>query len=232
MPSFFTRTAPFIAMSMLAAVMPAVLSAQPRIGIGVGASYQQLAIEAPLTGWMATGLLFPTGLVYAEWPLTGIEGPLGERLHLVSGLRYNRQSGQVDWTDSLGTPAQEYTGTFMIRQHYVSIPVLLRLELGQSPVFVLAGSDLALLLSAKKESRTLTPEAARTYREDAVGDELRRINVMLRGGFGAAISSRARLVASYAASLTPAKRNADQPVLLSDWRTRELELLLSYRLRD
>ncbi|MDZ4699866.1 MAG: outer membrane beta-barrel protein [Rhodothermales bacterium] len=230
MPSRFTRFALTLAMSMFAAALPAELAAQPRLGMGAGASYQQLALDAPLPEWSDTGLLFPTGLVFAEWPLSGIDGPLGERLHVVSGLRYNRQSGQIDWAFVVGAPAQEFTGTFTLKQHFVSVPLWLRLDLGRSPLFVLAGPEVGLLVGAKKESRTLTPEASRSSQEVAVGDELRRVNVALRGGLGAAITPRLRLVASYVAGLSPAKRDAEQPVLISDWQTRELELLLLVRL--
>ncbi|MEZ4698860.1 MAG: porin family protein [Rhodothermales bacterium] len=219
---------------LIAVLAPArVLPAQPfRWGVGAGASYQQLVLDAPLPQWSDEGLVFPTLLVFGEAPLSRIEGPLGRRLHLGGGLRYNRQAGRIAWTFEVSESMQTFSGTFTIKQHYVSIPLWLRLDLGDSPLFLTAGPEASLLVAARKESRTDTPASARSRRDDAVAEQLNRLGVALRAGAGVRLGGRARAVLTYCGGLTSAKKNADQPVLVSDWQNREWAFELLYSLRE
>ncbi len=216
---------------MLLALLPCTAAAQGvRWGVAAGASLQRLALEEPLPEWDDTGLVFPTLMAYMERSLTGIDGPLGRRLHLLAGIRYNRQAGRIDWTFTVGQPPQQFEGQFTLRQHYVSVPVWLRLDLGGSPLFLVAGPEVGVLVAANKESQTLAPVASRSDRTESVADQLRRMHVALRGGVGAALTPRVRLLAVLGVGLSDIKDGVEQTVLVTDWRTREWEVMLMYRL--
>jgi hypothetical protein len=233
MPSFALAGRWLALISILAAAPPAryVYSQAMSWGAGAGASFQRLSLESPLPEWAMSGLVFPSLLVYSEIPLPGIEGPLGERLSLLAGTRYNRQSGRIDWTFLVGDPVQQFEGDFTLRQHYLSLPIWLNFRPG-GPIWLVGGVEPGVLLFADKVSRTTAPATAASHREEAVADDLRRLHLALRAGAGISVGTHARLLVSYVAGLTSAKIDADRPVLISDWRTREWELMLLFRLRE
>lgn len=206
--------------------------AQPlRWGAGAGASYQHLVLDAPLPEWSDEGLLFPTVFAFAETRLSGVDGPLGRRLHAGAGLRYQRLSGNIRWQFSVGEPAQTFAGDFTIKQHLLALPLWLRLDLGGSPLFLQAGPEPAWVAGASKESRTDTPAEARSARTDAVASQLKRLVMGVRLGAGTRVGARAHIVGSYYAGLTSAKKNAEQPVLVSDWQNRAFEIAMLFYLQ-
>ena len=203
-------------------------SAQPiEFGIGVSASVHRHVYEEPLEFWDNSQLVFPSVTLKAEIPMSIVGGPLAKKLFLRSGLRYTRLASQVDWaqTTSPGdTEGQVFSGQFSINQHYVALPLQLRLVIGNSPVFLMVGPEFGLLLFAVKKSDTLTPVEFKTSQKEAVGDDIKRFHAALSGGLGVQFSDRMRSYVRYSEGLGASKKDDQRTVLVTDWHTREVEV--------
>ena len=204
------------------------VSAQPvEFGIGVSASFHRHVYEEPLSFWDNSPLLFPSLTFKAEIPLTFVGGPLAKRLFLRSGLRYTRLASQVDWSQTTNQDdpnAQVFSGKFSINQHYLTLPLQFKLMVGRSPVFLISGPELGVLLFAVKKSDTLTPAEFRTSQKEGVADDLNRFHAALSGGIGVEVSSRLRTFLRYTEGLGSSKKDDQRTVLVTDWETREVEL--------
>lgn len=191
--------------------------------ISGGSSYHFQEFDTPLPWWETAGLLFPSVMFHADIPMTFIEGPLGQKLFFSTGVRYVRLASRVDWRFEVSNSNDVFTGKFKISQHYLAAPMQFRLNMGKSPVFILAGPELGMLLFARKKSDTLTPVEFSSSQTEAVGKDLHRLNVSLYGGAGLRLNEQLRIYARYGAGLRNTKKDAERAVLDSDWRSREVE---------
>lgn len=216
----------FVALLFLAhGAIPDQAVAQPlNWGIGIASSFHSHDYESPLPWWDNSGLVFPSVMLRAELPMRFIEGPLGEKLHLRSGIRYTRLASRVDWEFDVTTNPEPFTGKFSINQHYLAVPVQFRLEIGNSPLYLLAGPEFGFLIFARKKSETITPEEFSSSMNEGVGSDIHTVNITLGGGIGYKINQQIRTFARYNAGLRNAKKSAGRTVLDSDWQTKEFEV--------
>lgn len=209
--------------------LPAGSSAQGiQWSISGGPSYHVQEFDTPLPWWDTAGQLFPSLMLHAELPMKFIEGPLGEKLFFSTGVRYVRLASRVDWRFEVNGSSDVFTGKFRINQHYLAVPLQLRLNLGKSPVFILGGPEAGILLLATKKSDTLTPEEFSSSQREAVGKDLHRLNISLYVGAGLRLNDQLRIYARYGAGMRDTKRDAERAVLDSDWRSREIEFAMEF----
>ncbi|MFK7846303.1 MAG: porin family protein [Rhodothermales bacterium] len=197
-------------------------------GISISSSFHQHEYEEPLAWWDNAGRVFPSVMLRSELPLSFIEGPLGKKLFLRTGVRYTRLASRVNWQFDVANTAEPFTGKFGISQHYLTIPLQFRLEIGRTPVYLLAGPEFGFLIFANKKSETLTPVEFESTQTESVGNDINVINLALGGGLGVQLSSRLRSFVRYSAGLSDAKKSADRTVLDTDWRTKEIEVGIEF----
>jgi hypothetical protein len=202
-----------------------------RFGIDVGVTGSEFDYAAPRPEWEPGWRWFPAVGLVAEVPLGALEGPLGRVLLLQTGARYERPGGQIDWQYQLepvpGEPIT-YTGAFSILQHTVAVPALLKVRLLRDRVRLVAGPTARFLLVARKRSETKEPASARSTLESTVTDNLKRLEWTIRYGLEVRPTATVHLQVLYAAGLSDLKRGAEEPVLVSDWRTRGIVFSLIY----
>ncbi len=200
------------------------VTARLRWGVVVSSSYHMHEYDTPLDFWDNAGLLFPSVMIRGELPMSFIEGPLGKKLYLRSGIRYTRLASRINWQQDTANNAQTFSGRFRISQHYLAVPVHFRLVLGRTPVYFLAGSEVGFLLFATKKSETLTPLEFQSSQTEGVGGDINLVHVSLSGGIGVQLSSRLRTFVRYNKGLSNAKKSAEKTVLVTDWQTKEVEV--------
>ncbi len=193
-------------------------------GIGLSSSFHSHSYDAPLPWWDNSGLVFPSVMLRAELPLTFIEGPLGRKLYLRSGVRYTRLASRVNWEFDVESNPEPFTGKFSINQHYLAVPLQFRLEIGKTPVYLLGGPEFGFLLFAQKKSETLTPVEFSSSMNEGVGEDIHRVHVTLGGGVGFKVNKQIRTFVRYNAGLRGAKKSPSSTVLDTDWQTKELEV--------
>ncbi len=199
-------------------------------GIGVSSSFHSHDYESPLPWWDNSGLVFPSVMLRAELPMTFIEGPLGKKLFLRTGARYTRLASKVDWEFDVTTNPEPFTGRFSINQHYLAIPLQFRLDIGNTPLYLIAGPEFGILLFARKKSETITPVEFNSSMNEGVGDDIHRINTSLGGGIGFKVNQQFRLFTRYNVGLRGAKKSPGRTVLDSNWQTKELEVGVEFNL--
>lgn len=204
-------------------------TAQPvKWGLVLSASYHVHDYESPLDFWDNAGLVFPALALRTEVPFSFVDGPLGEKLFLYSGIRYTRLASRIDWESGTANGGETFAGRFRIGQHYLAVPLQFRLALGNTPVSILAGPEFGFLLFARKVSDTLSPAEFRSSQTEGVGDDLNRVNVSLGGGVVVRLAGGLRATARYNAGLSNAKKSPERTVLVSDWTTKEFELGIEF----
>ena len=199
-------------------------------GLGVSTSFHNHTYESPLPWWDNSGLVFPSIMLRAELPMSFIEGPLGKKLFLRSGVRYTRLASRVNWEFDVESNAEPFTGKFSINQHFLAIPLQFRLEIGRTPVYLLGGPEFGFLLFARKKSETLTPAEFSSSMNEAVGEDINRVNIALGGGLGFKVNKQLRTFVRYNAGLRGAKKSPSRTVLDTDWQTKELEVGVEFNL--
>ena len=189
----------------------------------VTASFHSHQFDEPLPWWDNAGLLFPSLSFNAQVPMHFIGGPLSRKLFFRTGLRYTRLASRVDWQSEVTNNGEAFTGKFQISQHYLLVPVQLKLTLGNSPVFLFGGPEFGLLLFANKDSDTLTPVEFKSSQSENVGEDINTVHISLGGGIGARLSPQLISFARYTVGMSNAKKDAERTVLDTDWRTKEIE---------
>ena len=192
-------------------------------GISAGVSFHGHTFDEPLPWWDTAGRLFPSFMLHAGAPMNFVEGPLGNILFFSTGLRYTRLGSRVDWETEVSSTGQVFTGAFKISQHYLALPIQLRLHLGRMPVFLLGGPEFGFLILAQKKSDTFTPEEFSSSQTENVREDIRPFNVSLYGGLGVLLKKNAKIYLRYGVGLNKAKKEAERTVLNTDWSTREIE---------
>jgi hypothetical protein len=221
----------FFFLAILMAGLTLQAAAQgPVWSLSAGPSFHFQDFEEPLPWWETGGQLFPSLMVHVEFPMRFVEGPLGRHLHFSTGVRYVRLASRVDWEFEVSSSMDVFTGRFKISQHYLAVPLQLRVGLGKTPFFLLAGPELGILVLAQKKSDTLTPETFSSSQRENVGQDLHRLNISLYGGIGARLTDRISCYARYGAGLRGTKKDAERPVLDSDWRSREIEFGAQFKI--
>lgn len=200
-------------------------------GIAVSASYHSHDYENPLDFWENSGLVFPSVALNAGIPFSFVDGPLGKRLFLQTGLRYTRLASRIDWESGTANGGETFSGKFRIGEHFLAVPVQFRVQIGKSPISVILGPEFGFLLFAQKVSDTLTPVEFQSSQTEQVGEDLNRFNVTLGGGIGYQVGARLRTFLRYNAGLSTAKKSPERTVLVSDWTTKEFELGVEFIFR-
>lgn len=193
-------------------------------GVSSSVSIHALDFEEPLDFWEASNRTFPTAMLHMDIPLEFIDGPLGKILWLRSGARYTRLASRVDFETQLGQGNQLFTGAFYINQHYLAIPVQLRLDLGKLPVFLIAGPEFGILLFANRKSETFSPEESRSSDTRSITSDLRLINTSLYGGLGVSLGRGFALFGRYGQGVGEVLKGGERTVSVSDWLTKEFEI--------
>ena len=193
-------------------------------GVSTSASIHDLDFESPLPWWESSGLIFPAVALHAELPMQFIEGPLGKNLWFSTGLRYVRLASRVDFELELGQDNQLFTGEFQINQHYLAVPLQLRLDLGRLPVYLLAGPEVDVLIAANRKSETFTPVESRSSDSKNGTNDLKRINIAIYGGIGAHLGGNVDFFAKYGRGTNGVLKSGEQTFSDSDWVNKEIEI--------
>lgn len=164
-------------------------------------------------GWLASTTTEPsartarTGGVGGGW----LRYPLSKPVSLQTEVLYEqrgvktRQDGRLGWEGFLGS----FTRRERTRLHYVSLPLLVRGQVGH--FFGLAGPHLSYLLAARQQATTqyvLNPTQARPslpYPATETGrdtDAFRRWEIGYTAGVGYELGARLALEVRYVAALT------------------------------
>ena len=193
-------------------------------GASASASIHELDFDSPLPWWSSSELVFPSFALHAEMPMQFIEGPLGKVLWFSTGIRYARLASKVDFELELGQENQLFTGAFQINQHIVGIPIQFRLDLGQLPVYLLAGPEVDLLITANRSSETFTPVESRSSDTKQGTNDLKRINIAIYGGIGIHLIKGVDLFGKYGRGTSGALKTGEQTFSDSDWINEEVEI--------
>ena len=148
---------------------------------------------------------------------------LQDRLSLVPEIRYVRIKNRVDFTPP-------FRGHFQLTHEYLSVPVALRLRVLENTLFLDAGPDVSVLLSAKSQGEVKHPEfEITTDLTRDITEVMERWTFALFGGItfnasslGLPVEVRVR----YAAGVTGAAKEKEW---WSNWKTRELAAALAFK---
>ncbi len=194
----------------------------------MSASYHLHDYENPLDFWDNSGLMFPAVGVRAGIPFSFVDGPLGKRLFLDTGIRYTRLASRIDWESGTANGGETFSGKFRIGEHFIAVPVQFRVQVGKTPVSLVFGPEFGFLLFARKVSDTLTPVEFKSSQTEQVGEDLNRLNISLGGGIAYRVSKKIRAFLRYNAGLSNAKKSPERTVLVSDWTTKEIEVGIEF----
>ena len=189
----------------------------------VGVSQSAFEYEEIRDGWDPVATYFFRTGVLLERNLAGIEGPLGKRMHVQTGLLFKRLTGRVNWFSEVGNPVQRYAGSFSINQFYATIPVAIKLDLFSTPLSLVSGLEAGILVRASKQSQTDEPVSLSTSSTTQVADEIRRLHTSFKIGLQARVSPQWGVRFLFHRGLAHQKKAPENPVLITDWRTSEFD---------
>ena len=190
----------------------------------VGLSQSAFEYEELRDGWDPEAVRFFRAGALVERNLAGIEGPLGKKMHIQTGLFFKRLAGRVNWVSEVGNPIQRYAGSFSINQFYATVPLGFKLDLFTSRFSLVAGLEAGLLISASKQSQTDEPVSLSTESTSQVGDEIRRLHTSMYVGAQVQLAPKWGVRLLYHLGLAHQKKAPENPVLITDWRTSEIDL--------
>lgn len=107
-----------------------------------------------------------------------VEIPLGDWRSFVTGLRYSRRGHDVRFDTGQDDPTGRHWGDVEITQDYLSLPLLLKVRLLDTPrLFFKAGPEIAFLISAHADGQENKNTGEFTmimpHDNDDISDELR-----------------------------------------------------------
>ena len=143
-----------------------------------------------------------------------VEIPLTSRLYLQPMLRYARLNATVEYDPS------QVAGHYELSHDYLSVPVLVKLDVLEAPrTFVLAGPEVAVLLSAEQVSFEGSSESSCD-----ISNDMDSMNIALDVGAGISfdVGTRSFFVAAvYSYGLLGVGKESEW---FSDWKTRAVDV--------
>ena len=203
-----------VVLVLLAAVDPAGAGALSEIEVGAGLNYGYLCYDDPMELWDPGWAMGFTGGVFFEMPLA-------ERVSFVPGLRFSSMKNNVELSGV-------YEGEFNVNHKYISIPILMRVELGENMFFLDAGPEFSLFLSTEIQNDYKDLLDIENNETDDISDDIESYNIgaCIRVGFKAyRWDIPVAVTASYHHGFVGV---ADEDEWWSDWKTREFTLCVSY----
>jgi hypothetical protein len=153
-----------------------------------------------------------------------IEFPLNDRLSIMTGPRYVRQTNNVKLD-----PASGLTGEFHLTQDYISLPALVAIRpLNSRRLFLDLGPELGVLIGANIFT-DYTFSGGAVHTEDDITNDLNDVNVTLDAGLGIDFPMAEHVGVAAMRYTHGLVGIAKQGHWGTDWKTQGVEFLLGYR---
>jgi hypothetical protein len=144
-----------------------------------------------------------------------------------SGLRFVQLGSHIEYEDhpNVIRPVR-VKGTQDLIQNYMSIPLRISYSINKTPLFVFFGPELGYLISSKYEHNQESPNPSSST--ENITSSLGKINYTFNSGLGFKFRIGRRnfyIAGQYSYGLMGVAKEKEW---FSDWKTREVSLLLGY----